>query len=238
MANPQAPQPLNTDEAFWTDLGLKYEAAFSHDTGQTRLIQTYLSKLPPTASILDCGSGTGKPVAVAIAASGRHVHGIDLSAGMVSLSRKAVPGGTFEVANMLEYAPPAQTDGSGYDGVVASLSIFELSRSEVGTMSRKWFEWLRAGGLLLINTFAAEACEQVKDGNWDADRQCATKVEWMFMGNNVLITLFTKAGWKALLEEAGFEIVHTEEDLFQPRAEARCDLEPHYYIIAKKPSSN
>ena len=229
MEKSQPKEPVNFDDEFWTDLGLKYEAAYGHDTGLRNIVQTYLTKLPVSANILDCGCGTGKPVAKAIADSGRHIHGIDMSDGMASLSRKAVPSGTFEVANMLDYTPSVS-----YDGVVASLSIFELSRQETIMMSQKWFQWLKPGGLLLISTFDTDDCPQVKSRNYDADGQCATKVEWGFMGNNVVITLFTKTGWKGLLEQAGFRIVHTEKDLFTPPAAADCEPEPRYYIIAKK----
>lgn len=225
----RASQPINSDEQFWTDLGMKYEAAFGHDTGLLNVVQKYLNMLPISAQILDCGSGTGRPVAKAIAESGRHVHGIDMSSGMVSLSRKAVPSGTFEVANMLEYAPTLC-----YDGAVASLSIFELTRQELTTMAHKWCQWLKPGGLLLISTFAAEDCVQAKAENYDADGMCANKVEWKFMGNKVLITLFTETGWKAVLEKAGLEVVHTEKDLFNVPADADSDPEPRYYIIAKK----
>lgn len=233
MENPQPLQPMNSDEQFWTDLGLKYEATFAQDIGLRKVIHTYLDKLPTSASVLDCGSGTGKPVAKAIADSGRHVHGIDMSDGMVSLCRKAVPSGTFELVNMLDYTPTVS-----YNGIVASLSIFELSRQELNTMSQKWFQWLKPGGLLLINTFDAEDSPQVKAENYDADAQCATKVQWAFMGNSVLITLFTKVGWKAVLEKAGFEIVYTEKDLFIPPADAKCDPEPRYYIIAQRKASS
>ena len=229
MEKSQPSQPMNFDEQYWTDLGLKYEAVFAHDTGLLNVVQKYLSMLPTSALVLDCGSGTGKPVAKAIAESGRHVHGIDMSSGMVSLSRKAVPSGTFEVANMLDYTPTVS-----YDGVVASLSIFELTREELTTMAHKWCQWLKPGGLLLINTFDAEDCEQAKAENYDADGKCANKVEWRFMGNNVLITLFTKAGWDVLLETAGFELVHTEKNLFILPADADCEPEPRYYIIAKR----
>ena len=234
MENPHEQQPTSTDDQFWTDLGLKYEAAFRHDSALHNIIHKYLHDLPPTAHILDCGTGTGKPVAKAITDSGRHVHGIDRSAGMISLCRTGVPRGTFTVANMLDYAA---ADGS-YEGAVASLSTFELSRAEMTTMAGHWFRWLRPGGRLLINTFAAEACSQATAANYDADGECATRVEWIFMGNLVPITLFTKAGWKVLLETAGFEIVYTEDDLFHPRADARCDPEPHYYIIAEKASGS
>ena len=230
MAKSQPSESMNTDAQYWTDLGIKYEAAYGHDTGLHSAVQRYLNMLPASARILDCGPGTGKPVAKAIADSGRHVHGIDISSGMISLSRKAVPSGTFEVVSMLQYAPTVS-----YDGAVASLSFFEFSRQEVTAMSHKWMQWLKPGGLLLISTFAAEDCSQVKADNYDADGECATQVEWGFMGDKVLVTLFTRAGWKALLEKAGFEIVHTEEDLFTPPADSDCEPGPRYYIFAKKP---
>ena len=132
MEDAQQSQPTNFREQFWTDLGMKYEAAFGHDPGLHNVVQEYLNKLPASALILDCGCGTGKPVAKAVAESGRQVHGIDMAAGMVSLSRKAVPSGTFEVANMLDYAP-----SMSHDGAIASLSIFELTRQEVTTMAHK-----------------------------------------------------------------------------------------------------
>ena len=222
-------QPMNSDSQYWTDLGLKYEAVYGGDIGLRNAIQKYCTMLPPTAHILECGSGTGRPVASTIASTGHRYHGIDMSPGMVSLSQKAVPGGTFEVANMLEYAP---TDR--YSGIVVSLSIFELSRSEITRMCHKWSQWLHPGGLLLINTFAAEDCAQVKDANYDADGECASKIEWGFFGQTVLITLFTRKGWKVVLEGAGFEIVHTEEDLFTPAKEMECEPEPRYYIVARK----
>ena len=105
MDNSQKSQPTNFDEQFWTDLGMKYEAAFGHDTGLHNIVQEYIHMLPASATVLDCGSGTGKPVAKAISESGHHVHGIDMSSGMITLSRKAVPNGTFEVANMHPQSP-------------------------------------------------------------------------------------------------------------------------------------
>lgn len=210
--------------------GLKYEEAFGHDAGLQKNVQNFLELLPANARVLDCGCGTAKPVSHSIAASGRRVHGIDLSPTMVDLSRKQVPHGTFEEVNMLSYAPSDK-----FDGVVASLSLFELTREELTTMAHKWFQWLRPNGLLLILVIGADDVKTSPE-MWDSDGQCVQRIGWTFMSRTVYITLFTKAGWNSLLEGAGFSIVHTETDTFVPAAEG-CDVEPHYFVIARKPSS-
>ena len=70
--------------------------------------------------------------------------------------------------------------------------------------------------------------EMYKDG------LCASGMQFMFMGQKVSLTLLTREGWKTMLEEAGLEIVDTEFHVFEPPAKAMSDLEPHYFIIARK----
>ena len=55
-----------------------------------------------------------------------------------------------------------------------------------------------------------------------------------FMKQKVSLGLFTKAGWVALLKDAGFEITYTETSMFMPPAAAVCDDEPQYFVIARK----
>ena len=125
-----------------------------------------------------------------VANSGHHIHGIDIAPGMVELSRKQVPQGTFKVIDMLKFYPHFK-----YDGVIASLSILEFSREEVTEMARNWSQWLNPKGRLLIATFAAEDCsKQVISEMFDSDGQCARNVGWSFMGTIKLITLFTRLG--------------------------------------------
>ena len=164
------------------------------------------------------------------------VHGIDLSSTMVDLSRKQVPGGTFEIVNMLEYTPPSSTT-TKFNGVVAMYSLFVLSREQITRMAGNWFQWLEPGRYLLIGVIGAEDFKNTSPEKFDADGQCATGVPHMFMNNVVYVTLFTKEGWNKLLENTGFTVVHTETDLFRPPADAVCDDEPHSFVIAQKPSS-
>ena len=218
-------------EEFYDQVGIQYEEAFGHDVGLHRIIQRFLELLPGDARVLDCGCGTGKPVAHMIAESGRKVNGIDLSRKMVELSSKQVPTGSFKKSNMLHYDP---TDH--LNGIIAMLSLFELTREEISSMAAKWFDWLQPNGSLLIGVFGAEDCDTTPE-MYDPDGQCATGIPFTFMNHKVSMTLFTKAGWNALLVDAGFELVHAETDVFRPPASTVCDDEPHYFVIAQKPST-
>ena len=220
------------DNEFFGNLSVEYEKAFSHDEGLHRIIDRLLSFVPSKGKILDCGCGTGKPVADKIANASRLVYGIDLSQKMIDVSREQVPTGVFERCNMLEYSPSER-----FNGIVANLSLFYLTRTELTSLAQKWYEWLvEDDGYLLIGVFGADDCSTTPD-MLDADGKFARDIPWTLLAHRVWINLFTKAGWKEVLEQAGFSIVHTESDVFMPPKEAVCDDEPHYYVIARKGSS-
>lgn len=225
--------PSNGSELIFNDLGKKYEDVFGQDAGLHRIIERFLTFLPPHARVLDCGSGTGKPVCHMVAESGRPIHGIDLSEKMIQLSREQVPKGTFELRSMLEYSPPPASFG----GITATLSLFELSRADLTTMAKKWLRWMELGGFLLLAVIGAEDVDKIQPDMYDEDGECASGIEFTFMGHTVYLTLFTKAGWNRLLEGHGFEIVHTETDLFKP-PDPQCDEEMHYFVIARKPEAS
>ena len=119
-----------------------------------------------------------------------------------------------------------------FDGIVASLSLFELSREEPGVMAGRWFQWLQPNGCLLIYVFGADDVKTSPE-MWYSDRLCARRIEWKFMSRTIYMTLFTKAGWNGLLEKAGFSIGHTATDGFAPAGEANDD-EPHYFVTGRK----
>ncbi|KAI4241096.1 MAG: hypothetical protein L6R40_004735 [Gallowayella cf. fulva] len=228
-------KPLSAE--FWSSHSLEYEEVFGKDPGRVAAVHTWLSHLPPKSHVLDCGCGTGIPVAQTIADSGYHYYGIDMAAGMVELCQQRVPEASLEVANMLSYTPTRT-----FDGVVASLSFMELSYEEHVEMARKWFQWLRPGGLFLLCTITTEEPGNTDGGygdnshsSFDRAAGCASAVTAKFMGNEVLVTLFTQPGWVSLLEGAGFEIVSEKTD-FVVLDDA--PDEPRLYIIARKPEGN
>ena len=221
---------------FYSSLASKYEDAFGHDAGLLTFIHNILSDLPPRALVLDVGCGTGKPVASSLAAAGHRILGIDISPAMVELSRKAVPSGTFEVADMRSYQPP---EGIRLDAVFNILSLFMLDREGIESMAEKWSLWLPAGGLLCICTIPAEDCSPDEKGHgYDPDGLCARDIGCRFMGAQTSVTLFTRKGWAALLEKQGFDIVKTMTEMHVPPEEADSDPESHFFIVAKKRSDS
>ena len=229
--SPSSNSKLYSSGELFNQLGMPYEDMYGHSAGIHQTVPIFLEFLPTSnARVLDCGCGTGKPVAHMLAARGLHVFGIDVSQTMVDLSRKQVPSGTFERANMLEYKAPSE----GFHAVVVSLALFVFEREETTIMASKWFQWLQPGGVILLVTIGAEDCKTTPE-MFDSDGEFARRIPVRFMDRNLSITLFTKQGWNKVLSEAGFELVYTQTIPFVPPAEARSDDEMQYFVIARKP---
>ncbi len=176
-----------------------------------------------------------KPVTTMVAGSGRRVHGIDRSETMVELSRRQVPSGTFEKADMLKYCP----EDASFSAIIAMLFLFELSRAELVSMADSFYRWLQPEGYLLISVISADdRAKDVKAEMWDADNLFASGIPTTFISRLEFKNLFTKKGWNALLERAGLKVLSAEVDVFKPPPEAGCDDEPHYLVIAKKTRSS
>ena len=218
--------PVTITPEFYESLGADYESAFGHDVGVHRFLEKVLTLLPPSSKVLDLGCGTGSPVSKTLASNGHKVTGIDIAPSMVKLSRKAVPTGVFEVADMTDYIPKEKMHAA-----FNVLSLFLLSREGMENMSKKWAEWLLPDGFVCICTVDPEKYHPTKE-MYDEDGMCVRDLKFVFMGRETWLTLMTKDGWKRLLEGVGFEIIEIMEDYFEPKADS--DAEYHYFIIARK----
>lgn len=223
------------DTSFYpsVDLALQYEKGFGNNKGLLSFLDYTIPLLPPGSSVLDAGCGTGKPVALSLARAGHLVTGIDVSNAMISLSRKAIPNGSFHVVDMRAFRPP---HGKQFDAVFNILSLFVLTREEIEALMDKWSAWLKPGGLLGICTIAAEDLDPIesKGGAYDADGMCARGIQENFMSRVSEYTLFTREGWGRMLAEKGFVVKDTRMARHIPPPDADCGPEDHYFIVAQK----
>lgn len=218
--------PIGTP-ALYNTMGISYEASFGHDPGLHSFITSMLlPRIPASGTVLDLGSGTGKPVAALISGAGHSLTGVDYSSTMISLARKQVPAATFEQSDILSY----ETERT-FDGVVASMSLFNFSVEEMKLAVGKMAGWVREGGYLFIVTIKTPGYGR-GEREVGGEGNGAKMVSCNFLGNLVEILLFTVEGWEKLLGGAGFEVVETKEHYFEP--EGNCDPEPHYFVVAKK----
>ncbi|CCD53711.1 similar to type 11 methyltransferase [Botrytis cinerea T4] len=226
--------PINPAADFYDNLGIRYEKSFGHDEGLIAFITESLSLLPatPNTTVLDIGSGTGIPTSSLVVNSGRKLYGIDFSPVMIELSRRQVPGGTFKLTNMLEFSPESP---SQFQGAFAIFSLFHFSREEMDVAAERMSGWIAPGGYIFIGTMVAEDFP-TEPHMFDEDGECARGIEHTFMGKRIGNLLYTRKGWENLLRKVGFEVVKTEMVPFQAPPDAECDIEPHYYITARKNS--
>ena len=232
---PHHAAPPNVPTKEWFDTkGLDYETIYGHNEGLLKALDKLTARLRPGCRVLDLGCGTGRHVAHTLAARGFRVHGVDFSETMVSLSRAAVPSphGVFECAHLLDWAP---SQDQKFGGIVATSSFYELSREQMEALVARWHGWLEPGGAALLMMGAVEDFPGTRPAMYDADGRFARGIPFRFMGDDCFLYLFTRAGWRALLEEKGGLVVREQwVEKFVPSEKADCDDEDNSFFIAEK----
>ena len=174
-----------------------------------RWLNKLLNRLEPGSSVLDLGCGSGDPADIEIS-KGHHVTGIDISQTQIDLARQNVPTGSFihGDAGSVEFA--AET----YDAVVSFYTLEHIPRQEHRTILRRIYQWLRAGGFLLIS---------IEAGDFDD-----VMGEWL--GVPMFFSCFDPETMKQMINEAGFELL---ESAIEIQVEQGRDV-PFLWLIARK----
>ncbi|EGP87206.1 unnamed protein product [Zymoseptoria tritici ST99CH_3D1] len=145
----QAQAPFSTAD-FFDEIGKRYEIAYDGSGGQQRSLQWLLSNLPAGSTILDVGSGTGRPAAKVLSDAGHAVTSVDISPVMVELARKQVPDATFVVRDARAWEPEGG-DGS-VDCVVTFFGMITgVSQDDIRAFILRVHRWLRPGGSLCVS---------------------------------------------------------------------------------------
>ncbi|WP_063749980.1 class I SAM-dependent methyltransferase [Streptomyces sp. C] len=194
------------------ELGGEYERAFAGLPGQDEALGWLTERLPADARVLDVGSGTGRPVAAALAEAGFRVTGIDVSATMVELARSQVPGADFRLADVRTYEPAEH-----FDAVCAFFPLLLMSQGEVAASLERIASWVAPGGYLLFATVPGDL-----DG---------TTLTWM--GRRMNVSSLPADAFPARLEEAGLTVLHRQTATFQPDSRI-AGPEEHLFLRARR----
>ncbi len=102
--------------------------------------------LPPKPRIIDLGCGDGRDVAY-LGRKGADVVGIDLSAEMVKLARRANPHQTFLKMDMRNTVFPDES----FHGIWASASIIHIPKAQIHTLEREVYRILEPQGVFAFS---------------------------------------------------------------------------------------
>ncbi|KAJ5745042.1 S-adenosyl-L-methionine-dependent methyltransferase [Penicillium manginii] len=208
-----------------------YQDAYANDPVVFAFIDRALRYLAPQSYILDVGCGTGKPVAVRLAAAGHQIEGLDKSPTMIDFIRENVPSGKFQVADMCTYE---RSGGEGtLDAVFNVRALFRNKRNIIEMCVGNWAKWLKRGGLLCMVVLAADDYNPAKVKQYDEDGHSA-RVERRFMGDLIECILFSRVGWKHLLNANGLDILDEKMEIFLPPENVDSDEAAQYCFIARK----
>ncbi|MEU3611988.1 class I SAM-dependent methyltransferase [Streptomyces sp. NPDC006872] len=177
-------------------LGPVYEKAFAHSEAHHRSLEWLLGRLAPRSSVLDVGSGTGRPTAATLAGAGHDVLGVDISPVMVDLAARQVPEAAFRCVDVREL--PLE-EGSLHAACVY-FSLLQMERAQQAEVIGRLARALRPGGSLVLATVPLDV-----EG-----------VDAVFMGQPVRVTSFAGPDLVDVVTGAGLTVLAEENVLFTP----------------------
>jgi SAM-dependent methyltransferase len=173
-----------------------------------RHLDLFMKRLPPPASVLDIGCGSGVPIDRDLIEHGYDVVGIDVSPKQIELARERVPGGRFEVRDMVDLTPGDYE----VDGIVSFYAIFHTPRERHGDVLRTLASFLRPEGVMLMTMGASE---------WEG-------TEPDFHGVEMYWSHYGPGENRRLIESAGLLV--EVDDIFESNGER------HQLILARRPA--
>lgn len=194
-------------------LGLDYEKAFAASESHQASLRWLLERLAPGSSVLDAGSGTGRPTAETLSGAGHRVLGVDVSPVMVELAARQVPGAEFRLADLRELPVP----DASFDAVCAYFSLLQMSRPEQAAVVARLARAVRPGGLVALATVPLDV-----EG-----------VQAHFMGQPVEVTSFSAGAFTELVTRAGLTVLAEDDALFTP-AHPDAVPEPHLFLHCRR----
>lgn len=209
---------MTHDATFWDNLAEDYaRQPVANPDAFERKIAITEALMTPQDVVLDIGCGTAS-LALRLAASGAHIHGLDLSSEMVRIGREKVAAQAVD--NVTLHTGPfdetftALEDGS-LDGVCA-YSLLHLVDDRDAALAQI-HRLLKPGGFFVSSTV-------VLGDSWIPYAPVLRVMRWL--GKAPLVKTFTRRTFEAEILRAGFV------DLAQPDVGAKPSIA---FTVARKP---
>lgn len=160
----------------------------------TRYLTVLDELLPPGSNILDIGCGSGHPVDTFLVSRGHHVHGIDVSEGMLTLARSNVPEATYAIRSMLDMS----FGQYNVNGIVSLYSIFHTPRVQHQAILDKMNSFLPIGGLILITMGAFDLEGQT-------DEYHGVELFWSQYDPRINMIMVTNSCFEPIINEISYD---------------------------------
>ncbi|MFG2302831.1 class I SAM-dependent DNA methyltransferase [Actinacidiphila glaucinigra] len=206
-------------------IGDRYDEAFPHKEGQVTAGERLLTRLPAGSRVLDLGCGTGLPTSRQLVEAGHKVTGVDLSAGMLALARRHVPGADFHRADIADlrtggrYGPGGPEDLGRFDAVVAFFSLLMLPRVEIPLALRSVHDLLVPGGMFTLSMVEA-----------DVDDFAIP-----FLGNTIRVSGYLRDELRQVVAEAGFTVLEEDSYAYAPHT-TEVPPEEQLFLHCRRPA--
>ncbi len=118
---------------------------------ERKYFDTFLEGIPPPASFLDLGCGTGRPIAEHLLGLGHRVTAVDQADQLLALARERFPSGRWIEARLEEFEPMEM-----YAGVICWDALFHLPRKTHEAILARVAACLNPGGRLVLSVGGSE----------------------------------------------------------------------------------
>lgn len=158
----------------------------------TKEVRDWARTLPPGATVIDLGCGTGLPITKVLVDEGLNVYAVDAAPSLVAAFRHNLPEVPVACESVVESAFFNRT----FDGVVAWGLIFLLQPEEQRQLMQRIAHILLPGGRFLFTSSCGTEPLVWNDG--------MTELESRSLG---------AAEYRKLLSEVGITVTHEYEDV-------------------------
>ncbi|RPJ25379.1 MAG: class I SAM-dependent methyltransferase [Chloroflexi bacterium] len=187
----------------------RYLAERRRDSGDVRLLDEFMEKLPVNAQVLDAGCGAGIPISQLLSERFQ-VTGVDFSEAQIELAKKHVPNARFICQDMTKLDFPENT----FDGICSYYAIIHIPREEHQPLLANFHRMLKPGGFALLCLGAENLIDDIDEN---------------YLGTRMYWSHYDAQTYLKMLKGCGFSIIWSKRV-----ADETCQGAGHLFVLAQK----